>query len=99
MDVALLEAILDLSVPQSVMIRQTKTNMAERAWRLSIRVKTTMLWQVVRWHGVVIILDIGREEKRTSEIVEHLPRWKKKISFKVNLAEPFQLVAGMITFS
>jgi len=97
--VGLLEATLELSVPQSVMIRQTQTNMAERAWRLSIRVKITMLWQVVRWHGAVTTLDTGREGKPTSGIVEHLPRWKKKTLFQVNLAEPSQLVAGMITFS
>jgi len=83
--VGLLEATLELSVPQSVMIRQTQTNMAERAWRLSIRVKITMLWQVVRWHGAVTTLDTGREGKPTSGIVEHLPRWKKKTSFKLDL--------------
>jgi len=66
MVVVLLEALLDLSVPQSVMIRQTRTNMAARAWRLSIRVKITMLWQVVRWHGAVTTPEIGREEKPTS---------------------------------
>merc|ERR1712137_674647 len=61
------------------------SNKDTRAWRLSIRVKITMLWQVVRWHGAVTTLEIGREEKPTSGIVEHLLRWKKKTSFKLDL--------------
>merc|ERR550534_1653128 len=81
---------LDLSVPHFVMICQTQTNMAERAWRLSMGVKITMLWQLVRWHGAVTILNLGREEKLTS----------RENYQALLVAEPFfQLIAGIITFS
>jgi len=69
MAVALLEATLDLNVPHFVTTCQTQTSMAERASPLSIRVKITMPWQVVRWHGAVILLNLGLEEKPTSKVI------------------------------
>jgi len=78
MAVALSEATLDLNVPHFVMICQIQTSRAELASRLSIRVKITMPWRVVRWHGDVIILNLGLEEIPTSKrsnIMLQIPRW------------------------